>query len=354
MPRPRGARSSVGPSRDHGRIVLVPDLDAGIAFVDDYGPEHLSLDVEELDETVDAIRNAGSIFVGRWSPESAGDYASGANHVLPTGGLARACGPLAVETFGKFNQVQRITREGLETLRPTIRALAEAEGLLAHRDAVEARFEFAGGRPMSPSPFAVTSPTDPASYSWEATDEGVAERFGIPVSQVLRFDLNTSPAPPEMLPGLLAANRFETTLSEYPPGDYRRLVEAAAARYGVAFDEVVPGAGADEILDMCTKAFLPAGEAAVISIPTYAMYRIHAEQRGGRVIAVPRRSKADGWAMDVAGGPCRRPRGDPRLGLQPEQPDRPPRARGRDRGAARRHRGRCRGRRPPGTRRRGR
>jgi len=102
-----------------------------------------------------------------------------------------------------------------------------------------------------------------------------------------------------MLSGLLAANRFETTLSEYPPGDYRRLVEAAAARYGVAFDEVVPGAGADEILDMCTKAFLPAGEAAVISIPTYAMYRIHAEQRGARVIAVPRRSKADGWAMDI-------------------------------------------------------
>ena len=88
-----------------------------------------------------AIRNAGSIFVGRWSPESAGDYASGANHVLPTGGLARACGPLAVETFGKFNQVQRITREGLAALRPAIRTLAEAEGLLAHRDAVEVRFE---------------------------------------------------------------------------------------------------------------------------------------------------------------------------------------------------------------------
>jgi histidinol-phosphate aminotransferase len=153
---------------------------------------------------------------------------------------------------------------------------------------------------MSPSPFAVTSPTDPASYSWEATDEGVAERFGIPVAQVLRFDLNTSPAPPAMLAGILASNRFETSLSEYPPGDYRRLVEAAAARYGVTTDEIVPGAGADEILDMCTKAFLPAGEAAVISIPTYAMYRVHAEQRGARVIAVPRLSKAEGWAMDIA------------------------------------------------------
>ena len=61
--------------------------------------------------------------------------------MLPTGGLARCYGPLAVEAYGKFNQVQRITREGLEGLRPAIRTLAEAEGLLAHRDAVEARFE---------------------------------------------------------------------------------------------------------------------------------------------------------------------------------------------------------------------
>lgn len=125
---------------DHGRIILVRDLDQGIDFVNRYGPEHLSVEVTDLEAAVDRIRNAGSIFVGRWSPESAGDYASGANHVLPTGGLARSCGPLAVEAYGKFNQVQRITREGLAALRPTIRTLAEAEGLLAHRDAVEARF----------------------------------------------------------------------------------------------------------------------------------------------------------------------------------------------------------------------
>ena len=131
---------------EHGRIVLVPDLAAGIAFVNGYAPEHLSVDVVDLEAAVAAIRNAGSIFVGRWSPEAAGDYASGANHVLPTGGLARCCGALAVETYGKYNQVQRITRQGLATLRPAIRSLAEAEGLLAHRDAVEARFEPAGER----------------------------------------------------------------------------------------------------------------------------------------------------------------------------------------------------------------
>ena len=152
---------------------------------------------------------------------------------------------------------------------------------------------------MSPSPFSVTSQTDPASYSWEATDEGVAERFGIAVSQVLRFDLNTSPAPPPELAQILSAGVFETSLSEYPPGDYRRLVTAAASAYGVDFEEIVPGAGADEILDMCTKAFLPAGQSIAVSVPTYPMYRIHAEQRGGDVIAVPRLGREQGWAMDV-------------------------------------------------------
>jgi histidinol dehydrogenase len=127
--------------RDHGQIVLAPTLDAAITFANAYAPEHLSVDVEPLEPTVARIRNAGSVFVGPWAPESAGDYATGANHVLPTGGLARASGALAVESFGKFSQIQRIDRVGLASIRETIATLAEAEGLLAHRDAVDIRFE---------------------------------------------------------------------------------------------------------------------------------------------------------------------------------------------------------------------
>jgi histidinol dehydrogenase len=127
--------------RDHGQIVLAPTLDAAITFANAYAPEHLSVDVEPLEPTVARIRNAGSVFVGPWAPESAGDYATGANHVLPTGGLARASGALAVESFGKFSQIQRIDRAGLASIRETIATLAEAEGLLAHRDAVDIRFE---------------------------------------------------------------------------------------------------------------------------------------------------------------------------------------------------------------------
>ena len=105
---------------EHGRIVLAPDLDTAIDFVNDYAPEHLSVDVEPLEATVDRLRNAGSIFVGPWAPKSAGDYATGANHVLPTGGLARSSGGLAVEAYGKFVQVQRITREGLAAIAETV------------------------------------------------------------------------------------------------------------------------------------------------------------------------------------------------------------------------------------------
>ena len=153
---------------------------------------------------------------------------------------------------------------------------------------------------MSPTPVSFSSPVEPASYSWEATDEGVASRYGLPIEQVVRFDLNTSPAPPRLLADLLAGGRFETSLSEYPPGDYRRLVEAAATRYGVGTDEVVPGAGADEILDMCVKAFLPAGASAVIPVPSYAMYRVVTEQRGGVAVSVPRLGPDHAFGLDEA------------------------------------------------------
>jgi histidinol dehydrogenase len=132
---------------EHGRIVLAPDLDAAIAFANAYAPEHCSIEVADADAVAARIESAGSIFVGAWAPESAGDYATGANHVLPTGGLARSCSALSVESYGRFSQVQRIDREGLAAIRETVSTLAAAEGLTAHRHAVEARFAGREARP---------------------------------------------------------------------------------------------------------------------------------------------------------------------------------------------------------------
>jgi histidinol dehydrogenase len=125
-------------------VVLAPDRDAALDFVNGYAPEHLSVVVEDVEEAVARLVNAGSLFVGPYAPESAGDYASGANHVLPTGGLARSSGALSTESYGKFVQVQRITRDGLAAIRDAVESIAEAEGLIAHKRAVEVRFEEPG------------------------------------------------------------------------------------------------------------------------------------------------------------------------------------------------------------------
>ena len=126
---------------NYGAVVVGTNLDDRIAFINNYAPEHASIHTADETAVADQITRAGSVFVGAWSPESAGDYATGANHVLPTGGLARSYGPLSVDDFGSYRQVQTLTREGLKTLAPTITALADAEGLDAHALAVTIRFE---------------------------------------------------------------------------------------------------------------------------------------------------------------------------------------------------------------------
>ncbi|MDQ3870584.1 MAG: histidinol dehydrogenase [Chloroflexota bacterium] len=137
LPRQPFLRSSLARA---GLIVLAAGRGEAIEFVNAYAPEHLSIVVDDPEVALAGIRHAGSIFVGPFAPESAGDYATGANHVLPTGGLARSFGPLSVESFGKWLQVQHLTREGLAQVREVVAAVAEAEGLDAHRHAVEMRF----------------------------------------------------------------------------------------------------------------------------------------------------------------------------------------------------------------------
>lgn len=152
---------------------------------------------------------------------------------------------------------------------------------------------------MSPTPVTFSTPNQPSAYTWEATNEEVAARYGVPIDDIVRFDLNTAATPPDLAQRVMAAGRFHTSLSEYPPADYRRLVEAAAARYGVGTDELVVGAGADEILDVIAKTFLVEGSRAVIPIPTYAMFRVLTEQRGALAVLVPRLGPGEGYAIDI-------------------------------------------------------
>jgi len=121
------------------RVELVASLDEALARADDYAPEHLQLVVRDPERAAERVRNAGSVFIGPWTPAVIGDYASGANHVLPTGRLARGTGGLGLESFLKPIQYVRATREGLAGVRDLVGALARLEGLPRHAEAVEAR-----------------------------------------------------------------------------------------------------------------------------------------------------------------------------------------------------------------------
>jgi histidinol dehydrogenase len=132
-------RPIVEKSLDNGSIIVVSDMEAAIGIANRYAPEHLILHDDDAENWLPQIRHAGSIFLGGNSLETAGDYASGTNHVLPTAGFARAYGGLNVLSFLKSMTVQTLTAAGLRRLAPTLVAMAEAEGLQAHANAVSIR-----------------------------------------------------------------------------------------------------------------------------------------------------------------------------------------------------------------------
>ena len=123
--------------REHGHDAVCRTVET-LEEAEAIAPEHLVL-LGDAERFADHVRNAGTVFVGPWSPVPAGDYATGGNHVLPTNGWARSVGGLGLETFLKPLTVQRLTKEGLARIAPTVEALAAAEGMPAHAEAVRRR-----------------------------------------------------------------------------------------------------------------------------------------------------------------------------------------------------------------------
>lgn len=132
-------RSSIDKSLSHSRIIVVDDRGEMIDFVNDYAPEHLIISMDDPWSIADRINAAGSIFIGNYSPESAGDYASGTNHTLPTNGWAHSFSGVNIDSFMRKITYQELTRDGLDGLASTIVTMAEAEGLDAHAMAVKIR-----------------------------------------------------------------------------------------------------------------------------------------------------------------------------------------------------------------------
>ncbi|CAO2835310.1 unnamed protein product [Amaranthus hypochondriacus] len=136
---PRGEFASKALS--HSFTVFARDMVEAISFSNLYAPEHLIINVKDAEKWESLIENAGSVFMGQWTPESVGDYASGTNHVLPTYGYARMYGGVSLDSFQKYITVQSLTEEGLRNLGPYVAAMAEVEGLDAHKRAVTLRLQ---------------------------------------------------------------------------------------------------------------------------------------------------------------------------------------------------------------------
>lgn len=124
---------------ENSRAIVVHNEEDGIELLNQYAAEHLILSVENAEEVAGKISNAGSVFLGNYTPESCGDYASGTNHTLPTNGFARAYSGVSLDSFVKKITLQQISEEGLKNLGPVVEKMAEAESLIAHKRAVSIR-----------------------------------------------------------------------------------------------------------------------------------------------------------------------------------------------------------------------
>lgn len=137
LPRKDMAKSAI----ENSQFILIENIAEQIDFINEYAPEHLILNVTNEDLYLDKIMSAGSVFIGAYTPESAGDYASGTNHTLPTNAYARMYSGVNMDAFTKKITFQKITKEGIQKIGPAIELMAEAEGLQAHKNAVTLRLD---------------------------------------------------------------------------------------------------------------------------------------------------------------------------------------------------------------------
>ena len=279
--------------RRHGAAVEVSDIQTGLEVVNAVAAEHVSLQCDGAVTLAATVRNAGAVFVGSWSPIAAGDYATGTNHVLPTGAAARSWSGVGVESFGRWIEVQQLSPSGVRGISPTVEAIAAAEGLPAHAASVRARADRVfDATEVDDATDLFRRPERVIPYPAEPSDEELAVRAGIALDSVVRADMNTLGGGP--LPAVAhALDGFDPRRStEYGDLAYVRLRAALGERLGVDPRRIVPGAGADELIRLVTTQALGAGDAVVIPTPTFAMFGVEARLAGARVVDLPRSAPA--------------------------------------------------------------
>lgn len=277
LPRSEFAAAALTQSR----VLLVKNLEEGMQWINAYAPEHLIIATENPERWSEKVVNAGSVFLGHLTPESAGDYASGTNHTLPTSGYARVYAGVSLDSFVKKITFQKITPQGLQKLGPVVVEMAEAEGLKAHAEAVRVRLKN------------LTQTIENENNTTNVLNNLL--RPGIRNLQPYSSARDEKPADGSVaFEVFLDAN--ENSMGSPAGGDYHRypdtypheLREELAALKSVQPEQIFIGNGSDEAIDLLIRAVCRPGiDNVIIMPPTYGMYAVQANIHGVEVRKAP-------------------------------------------------------------------
>jgi histidinol dehydrogenase len=284
----------------HARIIIVETAVQAIAISNHYAPEHLILQVAQAEQYVEQIQNAGAVFLGAWAPETVGDYVTGSNHVLPTSGYARNHSGLSVLDFMKFINVQTVTKEGLQAIGPYAAAIAEIEGLTAHKQAVTFRLDSSCQKD--------SKVLDPHSPMGEWVGRG-GNLTSLIRPDLLHFSAYSS-ARDEAKEGKIFLNANESpwnhqpiediALNRYPEKQPMAVLQQLAELYKLSASQIALFRGSDEAIDLLTRLFCQAGQDAImICPPTFGMYAICAQLQNAQIVEVPL-LKEKGFQLDLS------------------------------------------------------
>jgi histidinol dehydrogenase len=262
-----------------GGILIADSLDQAIHFIERWAPEHVLLLVEHPRQLLPRIRHAGAVFLGPLTSVAFGDYATGANHVLPTGGLARAYSGLSTLDFVRWTTYQEVTSAAAAALAEQTVVLAQAEGLPGHALAARMRAGVRAEGPPSPPPS--RPPFGRADYRDLAPYE--PGRAGAAVD--LSDNTNLFGTPPAARAALARLRRAGVT--RYPSVYATELKQAVAEVFGVAPEQVTTGAGSDQVLDAAVRAFGETGDLLAYPDPTFGLIRDIARLNGLTPVPVP-------------------------------------------------------------------
>ncbi len=259
-------------SLKNSKVVLLKNLSDAVSFSNTYAPEHLILATENATELAVHISNAGSVFLGNFSCESAGDYASGTNHTLPTNGYAKSYSGVSLDSFVKKITFQQITEEGIRNIGPAIEQMASAEKLNAHKNAVTVRLTAIRKFPINQltnqpvNLFLRENIINAKPYS-SARDDFSGENK-------VFLDANENP--------------FNTGYNRYPDPHQKALKEKISTLKNIPVKNIFLGNGSDEAIDLVVRAFCDPGDDKVIMCPpTYGMYEVAARINDVEVVKVP-------------------------------------------------------------------